>query len=209
MTRSNFKRWTVGSRLRARATWATSLSALFALGLLLTVVGGASAAATLVPLGTAANFAVLAGTGVTNVPPSSITGSVGVSPTTGASMTALSCAEVSGTIYSVDATPVLPCRVTDATLLGIAKNDLSTAYDNAAGQTPDTTYPAGENQLGSLNLVPGVYRFGHGTTANLIGNLTLTGDANSVWVFQATSDLVTATSNTITLSGGAQACNVF
>jgi hypothetical protein len=86
---------------------------------------------------------------------------------------------------------------------------LSIAYDNAFAQIPDTTYPAGENQLGTLNLVPGVYRFGHGTTANLIGNLTLTGNANSVWVFQATSDLVTATSSTITLAGGAQACNVF
>ena len=47
-----------------RAAWATSLFALFVLGLLLTLVSGAAAAAQSVPLGTADSFAVLAGSGI-------------------------------------------------------------------------------------------------------------------------------------------------
>ena len=99
--------------------------------------------------------------------------------------------------------------MTNPGLLTTAKSDVTTAYLDAAGRTPDTTFVSGDNQLGGQTLVPGVYSFGHATTANLIGNLTLSGDANAVWIFQASSDLVTASSSTVTLTGGAQACNVF
>ncbi|MCW2977399.1 MAG: hypothetical protein JWM06_2680, partial [Actinomycetia bacterium] len=53
-------------RIRSRVAWATGLSALFVLGLLLTLVSGAAAAPTAVSLGTANSFAVLAGAGITN-----------------------------------------------------------------------------------------------------------------------------------------------
>lgn len=161
-----------------------------------------------VGLGTADSFALLAGSAVTNVPVSSITGDVGLSPAAG-SFVGVTCAEVTGTIYSVDASGPLPCRVTNAGLLTTAKNDLTTAYNDAAGRTPDTTFVAGDNQLGGQTLIAGVYRFGSATTANLIGNLTLNGSASDIWIFQATSDLVTASSSSVTFSGGAQACNVF
>jgi len=176
---------------------------------LLLVGSGAAAGPTTVSLGTAGNFAVLAGSGITDVPASSITGNVGLSPTTGAGITGLTCTEVAGTIYSVDAGGPLPCRVTNPALLTTAKSDLTTAYGDAAGRTPITTFGAADNQLGGKTLVPGVYAFGHAATANLIGNLTLTGDGNSVWIFQASSDLVFAGSSTVHFSGGAQACNVF
>lgn len=159
-------------------------------------------------LGTADSFAILAGSAITDVPASPITGDVGVSPAAG-SFIGLTCGEVSGTIYSVDATGPLPCRVTNPGLLTQAKNDLTTAYGNAAGRTPDTTFVAADNQLGGQTLTGGVYRFGGAVTANLIGNLTLSGDASSVWIFQATSTLITAASSSVTLTGGAQACNVF
>ena len=209
MTLSIFKRQPGARRFRSRATQATALSALFVLGMLLTLVGGAAAAPTAVSLATANSFAVLAGTAITDIPPSPITGDVGVSPASGSSITGLTCAEVTGTIYSVDGSGPLPCRVTNAFLLTGAKNDLTKAYVDAAGRTPDTTFVAADNQLGGQTLAPGVYKFGHGTTANLSGNLTLSGDASAVWIFQATSDLVTASSSTVTLTGGAQSCNVF
>src|ERR1700694_5411097 len=66
-----------------------------------------------VNLGTTAPFAILAGTGITDVPTSTITGNVGLSPATGAAITGLTCPEVTGTIYSVDASGPLPCRVTN------------------------------------------------------------------------------------------------
>lgn len=207
MTRSIFKRLPGARRFRSRATWATAVIALFGT---LMIVSGAGAAATAVPLGTAGNFAVLAGAGISSVPTSGITGDVGVSPAAGSSITGLTCAEVTGTIYSVDATGPLPCRVTDPGLLTVAKSDLTAAYGVAAGQIPDTTFVGADNQLGLAGtLTPGVYRFGGATTANLIGNLTLSGGASDVWVFQATSTLVTAGSSTMTLSGGARSCNVF
>jgi uncharacterized repeat protein (TIGR01451 family) len=161
-----------------------------------------------VGLGTADSFAILAGSTITDVPASTITGDVGLSPAAG-SFIGLTCAEVTGTIYSVDGSGPLPCRVTNAGLLTTAKNDLTVAYGSAAGRTPDTTFVAGDNQLGGQTLSAGVYRFGGAVTANLIGNLTLSGDASDVWIFQATSTLITAASSSVTLTGGAQACNVF
>lgn len=184
--------------------------ALFSMmGLVVAVVGDAQAAATTtVPLGTAGSFAVLAGSGVTDIPTSAITGNVGLSPGPGSAVTGLTCAEVSGTIDVVDGTGD-PCFLVNPGLLTTAKNDLTSAYGNAAGRTPTKTFATGDNQLGGKTLIPGVYRFGHATTANLTGNLTLSGSASSVWIFQATSDLVTASSSTVTLTGGARACNVF
>lgn len=168
----------------------------------------AAAGPTRIPLGTAASFAILAGDEVTNVPTSAITGDVGLSPATGAAITGLTCAEVDGTIYTIDAAGPL-CRDEDAGLLTTAKNALTTAYNNAAGRSPDTTFAGSDNQLGGENLVAGTYRFTGASTANLIGNLTLTGGADDVWIFQATSTLVTAANSSITFSGGARACNVF
>jgi hypothetical protein len=169
----------------------------------------AAAAPTPVPLLTASPFAILAGTALSDVPTSPITGSVGLSPAAGSFMTGLTCAEVTGTIYAVDATGPAPCSQNNPGLLTVAKNDATTAYNDAAGRTPDTTYITGDNQLGGLTLVAGVYRVPHAATANLIGNLTLSGNADSVWIFQATSDLVFAAASTITFTGSAQACNVF
>ena len=186
------------------------LLALLVLCIPLVLVGGASGSSvSTVPLGTAGAFAVLAGTGISDVPTSSLTGAVGVSPASGTTITGLTCAEVSGHTYSVDAGGPLPCRETNPGLLTTAVGDETTAYGNAAGRSPDTTFGAGDNQLGGRVLVPGVYRFGHATTANLIGNVTLKGDADSVWILQASSDLVTAGSSSVTLAGGAQACHVF
>src|SRR5688500_14253103 len=125
-----------------------------------------------VVLGTAAPFALLSGSGITNVPTSTIDGDVGTSPITGAAITGLTCAEVSGTIYTIDAAGPL-CREVDPGLLTTAKNALTAAYDDAAARTPDSTYSDVDNQLGDEVLVAGIYRFGAATTANLIGNLQL------------------------------------
>ena len=166
-------------------------------------------AVTTVELGTADSFAVLAGTEVTNVPTSAITGDVGLSPGAGSSYDAgVTQAQVDGTIYAVDGTGPAG-SVEDPALLTQAKADLVTAYDDAAGRTPTDTFVAGDNQLGGQTLTSGVYAFGHATTANIVGTLTLSGGANSVFIFQASSDLVTASSSVVDLIGGVKACNVF
>lgn len=205
MRLSNFRR-TPGAGRAAGAT----LFALIAIGLPLLLVTGATGhnlATGPVGLGTAGSFAVLAGAGITDVPTSTITGNVGLSPTTGAAI-GLACGQVTGTIYAVDGFGPAPCSVSNHGLLTIAKNDLTTAFGDAAGRTA-TPIPGADNQLGGKNLTPGVYSFAHAATANLTGTLTLTGSSSSVWVFQAASDLVTASSANINFVGGARACNVF
>ncbi|MGZ8562179.1 MAG: ice-binding family protein [Candidatus Limnocylindria bacterium] len=147
-----------------------------------------------VGLGTAGTFAVLAGTGITNTGATTIVGDVGSHPT--ASMTGFGTVVLTGTNHGGDA-------VTQG-----AKADLTAAYGVAAGATPVTVVAGGT--LGGKTLVGGVYS-ANGVTLDLTGTLTLDGqnDPDSVWVFQATSDLITASSSAVAFINGAQPCNVF
>jgi Ice-binding-like len=197
---------------RSRAVVAVaSLSVFAALGAILVLAGSSAAATpTTVNLATAGNFAVLAGTGISDVPTSAITGNVGLSPHPGTDITGLTCAEVHGTIYTTNnAGP--PCHNFNLGLVNTAKNDLTNAYNDAAGRIvpPLNALGAGDKQLDGLTLVAGVYSFGHAATANLTTTLTLNGSASSVWIFQASSDLVFGSGSSVHMTGGASACNVF
>ena len=200
------------SRAFRPASLASAAGATLLCGVLLSAaLPGVASAATAVQLNTAAPFAILAGTSITDVPTSSITGNVGLSPTTGAADHLLQ-SEVTGTIYSVDGAGPAG-SVNNPGLVNQAKNDLTTAFVSASGDLPTTTYVSNDNQLGGKTLTPGVYAFGHATTANLTAASPLVlngnGDLNSVFVFQASSDLVTGSGSVVQLTNGAQACNVF
>jgi hypothetical protein len=170
-----------------------------------------ASAATKVQLGAATPFAVLAGQGVSDVPTSSITGDVGVSPGPGTAITGLTKAEVDGTIYTTDGTGPTG-NVMNPGLLGLAQSNNTAAFLTASGEMPITDFGAGNDQLGGKTLVPGTYAFG-GATANLTSAAPLVlngeGDVNAVWVFQASSTLIMGTSSVVQLENGAQACNVF
>jgi hypothetical protein len=160
----------------------------------LMLVSGTPAQAALAPigLGTAGSFAVLAASTVTNTGPSTISGDLGVSP--GTAVTGFGPGTVvGGTIHSSDAVALQ------------AQTDLTTAYNTAAGLVPTANVTA---DLGGQSLVPGVYA---GPTLSLTGALTLNagGDPNAVFVFQAGSTLITASSSSVLLLGGANPCNVF
>jgi len=166
-----------------------------ALALSIVAVGRTSAAPPPVGLGTAAPFAVLAGTpDVTSTGDTTITGDLGIHPA--ASVTGFPPGVVNGTIHAGDAVALQ------------AKNDLVTAYDDAAGRTPSTAVTGGV--LAGQTLVAGVYN-SDGFTLDLTGTLTLDGqnDPSSVWIFQASSDLITASSSTVTFINGGSPCNVF
>jgi len=197
---------------RSRAAVAVaSLSAFAALGAILVLAGSSAAAPpTAVGLGSANDFAILAGSGISDVPTSSITGNVGLDPAAGSFITGLTCAEVHGTIYTNNASGPACRRINGAALVTV-KNDLSTAYNDAAGRTVPlpNVFSAGDKQLDGLTLAPGVYQVGGAASANLSTSLTLSGSASSVWIFQATSDLVFGSGSTVTMTGGASACNVF
>lgn len=173
---------------------------------------GTAGAAQTIQLGTVTPFAVLGATAVTDVPTSSITGDVGLSPAAGTNYAGLTQAEVTGTIYSTNGTGPAG-NVRDPALLVRAQADLTTAYLAAAAEPPTSTFLAGDNQLGGQTLTAGVYAFGHAATANITAASPLVldgqGDANAVFIFQASSDLVTAPNSVVQLINGASACNVF
>jgi hypothetical protein len=156
------------------------------------------------------NFVILAGSTVTGIPPVAIKGNVGLSPAAGSFIVGFDGSNVDGILYVVDATGPAG-SVQNATLLQTAKSDLTTAYNDAAGRTPVPTgsflNPGGGN-IGGLNLVPGLYKF---TSAAAItgSDVTLTGNANDVWIFQIASSLNLGSGIKVILAGGAQAANIF
>jgi hypothetical protein len=159
-----------------------------------------------VDLGGAGIFAILSKSGITDVFASTITGDVGASPITGAAIH-LTCTEVTGIIYSVNAAGPLPCRVTDPSLLTSAVGNMQTAYTDAAGRTNPNFTNLGAGQIGGLTLVPGLYKW---TTSVLIStNVTLSGGSNAVWIFQIAGKLTQANATRMILAGGAQPKNIF
>ena len=188
----NAKPVTGGGRRRpwlARMSLAVGAGWMIAGGLLTVAASGQPP----VGLGTAASFAVLAGTTVTNTGPSTVSGDVGVYP--GSSVTGFPPGLVTnGAIHVAD---------------GVAQQaqaDLTTAYVDAAARTPAAAITS---DLGGQTLDPGVYKSTSGI--GLTGAVTLNaqGDANAVFIFQASSTLTTASGSSVSLIGGAQACNVF
>lgn len=155
------------------------------------------AATPTINLGNASSFAVLAGEQVTNTGTTTINGSaggdIGVYP--GTALTGQSTMTFSGTIHLADATA------------GLAKEALSTAYDEAGSRSPVTVIPA---ELGTKTIKPGVYTSETGAF-QITGTLTLDGDgdASSVFVFITESTLITASNSKINLIDGARVCNIF
>ena len=58
-----------------------------------------------------------------------------------------------------------------------------------------------------MTLAPGLYKWGTGVS--LTSSVTLTGGATDVWIFQIAQNLTVGNGAMVTLSGGAQARNVF
>ena len=167
-----------------------------ALALTLGVGGFAPAAAwatAAVYLGAAADFAVLAGSTITNTGPTTINGDLGLTP--GTSVTGFPPGRVTGTAHTADPVSLQ------------AKADLDAAYNDTAARPTTATVPT---ELGGTTTPPGVYDSPAGTFA-ITGTLTLDahGDPNAVFIFKATSTLITASASAVNLTNGAQASNVY
>lgn len=182
-------------RIISPSRLARALALTCATSVLIGVAGPANArvATPPVPLGAAANFAVLAASTVTNTGPTTVNGDLGLSP--GTSVTGFPPGHVNGTEHVAD------------TVALQAKNDLATAYNDAAARPATATVPV---ELGGTTKTPGVYDSPAGTFG-ITGTLTLDaqGDPNAVFIFKAASTLITASASSVNLVNGAQACNVF
>jgi Ice-binding-like len=133
-------------------------------------------------------FAVLGSSAVVNVPPSVITGDVGVWSAGGANsitgFTSPTDSQVTGAVE-----PGTPSAMA-------AQSQLTTAITNLGGLASVETPLTGD--LGGLNLSPGVYSFA--TSAQLTGTLNLvnpTNIADASWVFLIGTSLTTATGSVV------------
>jgi hypothetical protein len=139
-------------------------------------------------LGTSGNYAVIASSTITDAGASWITGRMALSP--GTSVTGFP-----------PATSGAKDIANGAALQ--ARNDATTAYNNAAGETPFVTLTG---DLGSqVPLVAGIYRYS--SSALLTGTLTLNG--GGIYIFQIGSSLTTASSSRVLLTNGAEPCDIF
>lgn len=169
-----------------------------------------------VSLGTAANYAILAKTGVASVPGSVVTGNIGLSPAARGFLTGWSeISDVTDT-YSTSAQVIAPYKLYAAdyaepspTNLGVAVLNMQAAYTDAAGRTATSaaTTNVGAGTLTSLTLAPGVYEWGSAVT--IPTDLTLHGSATDVWIFKVAGTLTMAAAKNVILSGGAQSGNIF
>ena len=132
-----------------------------------------------VDLLSASGFAILSKADITDVPSSIITGNIGASPITGAAI-GVSCPEVTGTIYSVDAAGPA-CEVIDASRLTTAVSDMESVYTSIAGRPLPTATGLGAGDISGLTISPGLYKWS--TNVLISTNVTLSGGVHDVWVF--------------------------
>jgi len=163
-----------------------------------------------VDLGTADNFVILAETGISTATSSVITGNIGVSPAAATYITGFSLimdstgifatsSQLVGQAYASDFTSPTPSNLTTAI------SDMQTAYADAAGRAANYN-ELYSGDLSGKTLTSGVYKFG--TSVLLNTNLTLTGDATDIWIFQISGQLTQAAGIQIILAGGALAKNI-
>ena len=165
-----------------------------------------------VGLGTSGNFVILAKTGVSTTGSTAVVGNIGLSPAAATFITGFglimdstnvfaTSSLVTGRVYAADYADPTPANLTTAI------SDMETAFTDAAGRTlPDFT-ELGAGDISGLTLVPGLYKWGTGVL--ITSGVTLSGGANDVWIFQIAGDLTVSSGAIVTLSGGAQAGNIF
>jgi len=161
----------------------------------LRLFGAQNTAQATVALGSAYNFAILAGTTITNTGGTVVTGNFGLNP--GTSVTGFPPGSVNGVQYISE------------NVSNQAKVDFSTAYNDAANRSSADVVVLSGN-IGGLTLYPGLYR-APSSLAISSGDLTLDakGNANAVFIFQIGSTLVTTSGRQVILQNGAQASNIF
>jgi hypothetical protein len=161
------------------------------------------------------SYVLLAKTGITNVTGSLISqGHMGLSPAAASFITGFSLIADPSNVYSTsvalapegrvfasDYAPPTPSNLTTAVL------GMQAAYTDAAGRSNPDFLDLGSGDIGGLILEPGLYTWGSGVT--IPDDVTMAGGENDVWIFQISNDLDLSTAQSVILSGGAQASNIF
>jgi hypothetical protein len=174
-----------------------------------------------VRLGTADNFVILSKAGISTTGTTKIFGNIGVSPIDRTALTGFSetidssnvfstsiyvsapgaFAASTGKLYAADYTEPTPSNLTTAI------SNMETAYTDAAGRANPTATELGAGNIGGMTLAPGLYKWSTGLL--IPTDVTLSGGANDVWIFEVAQDLTMSSGIKVNLSGGALAKNVF
>ncbi|KAJ7040890.1 antifreeze protein [Mycena alexandri] len=164
-----------------------------------------------VNLRTAANYAILSKSGVSTVPPSVITGSIGTSPIAATGLTGFSLtvdptgqfstsAQVVGELFAASYSAPTP------SILTVAIGDMGTAFTDATGRVSPNFSNLANGAIGGLVLTPGLYKW---TSSVTVGNdVTISGAATDTWIFQVAGTLTVVAGKKMVLAGGALAGNI-
>ena len=163
-------------------------------------------------LGTAGNYVILAKAAISTTGTTEVIGDIAVSPAAETFITGFeqgrdasdefsTSAIVDGHIFAANMAPPTPSTLTTAV------SDMETAYVDAAGRSnPDAT-ELGAGDISGMTIAPGLYKWS--SDLLIVTDVTLSGDANDVWIFQIAGDLTVSNAVIVNLSGGALPKNVF
>ncbi len=91
--------------------------------------------------------------------------------------------------------------------LTTAVENMITAYNDAAGRPTPLFLELGTGNIGGQTLESGLYKWT--STVTIPSDVTLSGGADAVWIFQISGDLKMSSATNVILTGGAQAKNIF
>jgi hypothetical protein len=183
-----------------------------------TALVNAATAIDTVQLGDAGNYVILAKTGISTVPTSAITGSIAVSPITGAAITGFdlvmdslgafaTATQFTGKAFAADFAAPSPVDLTAAV------GDMEIAYTDATGRTNTdaANVNLGDGAIGGKTLTPGVYTFDRDISIGTATQVTFDaeGDADAVFIIRTSKSLLQAANTNVILAGEAQARNIF
>jgi hypothetical protein len=163
-----------------------------------------------VNLNASENYVILAKTAISNNSTSDITGDLGLSPAATSYITGFSLtnetgyatsAQTVGRFYAADMADPTPINLTTAV------ENMITAYNDAAGRTSPHFIELGTGNIGGKTLLAGLYKWTN--TVTLPTDVTISGSATDVWIFQIAQALTISNGVNLTLTGGALAKNVF
>jgi hypothetical protein len=172
------------------------------------------AAASQIDLRSAADFSILAKSGISTTGVTAIEGNIGVSPIAATAITGFGLTMdpsnqfsmtplVTGKVYAADYAAPTPTKLTTAVA------DMETAYTVGNGlTTPTATVNLNNGDISGQTLKPGIYKWSTGVLISNAG-VTLTGSATDTWVFQIAQDLTLNNGARVTLKGGALAKNIY
>lgn len=172
--------------------------------------GGNASGLAVVNLRDAGNYVILAQTAINNNPTSKITGDLGLSPAATSYVTGFALTnatgyatspQVTGSIFAADMAAPTGINLTTAV------ENMLTAYTDAAGRPTPDFLELGTGNIGGKTLAPGLYKWT--STVTMPTDVTISGSATDVWIFQISGDLNMSAGVKITLNGGALAKNIF